>query len=224
MAEWDMKSLIRVMAMEVKLLTHTPEPEKVCAVAMIGCQSKSASFELSPSKDKIVEMIRKAKAMKHLSVLEHASFTFSVKNVSRVCTHQLVRHRIASYSQSSGRARNFGKLTEYDFIIPPTITKATTATNKAAYVKVLEHYKKCIEMYNYLINSGIPKEDARFILPEATPQNITFTMNARELLHFFYLRLSEHAQWEIKGMARRMLDLLKEVAPVMFEDAGKYEC
>jgi thymidylate synthase (FAD) len=208
----------KMREMEVKLMAYTPNPEEVCAKAMLGCQSKLASFKLHPAREKVVEMIRKAKKMKHLSILEHASFTFSIEGVSRVCTHQLVRHRIASYSQTSGRARDFGKVDCKDFIIPESLLKCQK------YDNVIKHIKESILLYTELVSIGVPREDARFVLPEATPQNITVTMNARELLHFFYLRLSKHAQWEIRELASKMLALVKETAPVIFEDAGTYEC
>lgn len=215
----------KVNEMEVVLLSHTPNPQHVCAVAMMGCQSvhaahELAAYELPPNNKAVINMIEKAKLYKHLSVLEHATFTFSVKDVSRVLTHQLVRHRIASFSQSSGRARDFTKLRHWDFIVPPKVQ----ITHDTAYSEFKKHMQESVLLYTEMIEAGIPREDARFVLPQATPQNITFTMNARELLHFFWLRCSEKAQWEIREMANKMLAIVKKVAPTIFEDGGKYEC
>ena len=149
----------------------------------------------------------------HVSVIEHASFTFSLEGISRACSHQLVRHRLASYTQQSQR---YVELQDPDtFVIPETIQENPEAQ------KIFQNLLKAqFETYQKLIAMGIPKEDARFILPNATRTNIIVTMNARELLHFFSLRCCGRAQWEIREVANQMLKLAKEAAPIIFEKAG----
>ena len=142
--------------------------------------------------------------MGHHSVIEHAVFTFSVEGVSRALTHQLVRHRVASYSQQSQR---YVSMKEPSYVTPHTVQDDPEA------LKVFEDTGKLESM-------GIPAEDARYLLPNGCTTNITITMNARELLHFFSLRCCNRAQWEIREMADRMLELCREVSPVIFRDAG----
>ena len=150
--------------------------------------------------------------MGHLSVVEHATFTFSVSGVSRALTHQLVRHRIASFSQQSQR---YVSMKEPSFVMPHTVQDDPDA------LKVFEDTMAEIwAAYGKLESMGIPAEDARYLLPNGCTTNITITMNARELLHFFSLRCCNRAQWEIREMADRMLELCREVSPVIFRDAG----
>jgi len=148
----------------------------------------------------------------HHSVIEHASFTFSVEGVSRSLTHQLVRHRIASFSQQSQRYIRFD---EPDFITPPRVRSEERA-NKVFTEAMVEAWKS----YIGLLELGIADEDARYVLPNAAVNNITITMNARELIHFFSIRCCTRAQWEIREMANIMLELVKGVAPRIFRDAG----
>jgi len=130
--------------------------------------------------------------MGHHSVLEHVSITFAIEKISRACSHQLVRHRIASYSQQSQRYVTYD---DVDFIIPPSIRKDDEIC--VGYQKFLEDM---IYNYNELIELGIPAEDARYLLPNATSTNITMTVNARELIEMCKLRLCTTAQWEIRKM------------------------
>ena len=150
--------------------------------------------------------------MGHLSVVEHAVFTFSVEGVSRALTHQLVRHRIASFSQQSQR---YVSLKEPTFVTPPTVKG-----NPEAERAFSETMDAIWDAYRRLEDMGIPAEDARYLLPNGCTTNITVTMNARELLHLFSLRCCSRAQWEIREMAERMLELCREVSPVIFKDAG----
>jgi thymidylate synthase (FAD) len=148
----------------------------------------------------------------HTSVVEHTCFTFAISGVSRSLTHQLVRHRIASYSQQSQRYVN---LSNPQYVVPPTI--AGNSEMSAEYRATMELIWR---QYNALLQLGIPAEDARYVLPNATCTNILVTMNARELLHFFELRCCLHAQWEIRELADAMLDEVKQVAPTIFAHAG----
>ncbi|MCP4231315.1 MAG: FAD-dependent thymidylate synthase, partial [bacterium] len=143
----------------------------------------------------------------------HASFTFGVDGISRTASHQLVRHRVASYSQQSQRYVTFDQNNEY--VTPPSIAERPEI-KKRFEDAVTDIYA----LYGELIDSGLPPEDARFILPNAACTKIIITMNARELLHFFRLRGCERAQWEIRDMAIRMVKLAKDAAPVIFKDAG----
>lgn len=191
-------------------MAYTPNPELVCAKAMRGCRVKNMAMEVILKKPKEY-YIRLAKKLGHVSVLEHAVFTFSVEGISRACSHQLVRHRIASYSQQSQRAVN--PVHGDWFVKPPSIWSNDNLREK--YRAQMETIAKA---YKTMLESGVTKEDARFLLPNACKTNIVITMNARELLHFFSLRLSEFAQWEIRLMAKGMLMEVKKVAPTIFED------
>lgn len=201
--------------MLVKLLKWTKEPEKTCAIAGRLCYSAVGVEELDKKLDdlKIKDILTKIVKSGHLSVLEHASFTFAIEGVSRALLAQLTRHRIASFSVQSQRYVKFKN--GIDCIIPPTIKK-----NK----ELLEEYQKFLKAtekyYTKLLEAEIPAEDARYVLPNAVSTKIVLTMNARELRHFFALRCCNRAQWEIRDMSCRMLKLAKEVAPVLFQTAG----
>ena len=157
--------------------------------------------------------IRQVTGYGHASVIEHASFTFSIEDVSRAMTHQLVRHRVASYTQQSQRYVTYDTIEKY--VTPPSIGQNVEAKKifDGALEKISETYQKLLEM-------TIPKEDARFILPNAAKTNIMVTMNARELRHFFNLRCCARAQWEIREVATEMLKQAKKAAPALFENSG----
>ena len=191
--------------MIVKLIAHTPNPDQVCSMAARTCTSHSC-----PMLDSNVGTLRHALASGHESVAEHAVFTFQVEGISRACSHQLVRHRLASYSQQSQRYVNMDKPS---YVVP----KSFTPVQKLAFDMMMQDIW---EKYNYMIGYGIPEEDARYILPNACTTNIVVTMNARELRHFFSERCCERAQWEIREMAEKMLELVRAVAPVLFENVG----
>ena len=199
--------------MNVKLLGYTSSPEKLPAMAAILTHSKikPENLEKTPKKEHsaVLEQVLK---LGHTSVIEHASFTFAISDVSRSLTHQLVRHRIASFSQQSQRYVN---LNEPNYVIPPSIGK--NKRTKKAYEETMgviwDHYNKLLEL-------KIPAEDARYVLPNGTCTNIMVTMNARSLLNFFELRCCLHAQWEIRLLANKMLQEVKKVAPIIFKNAG----
>jgi len=199
--------------LKVKLLNYTKNPDQICAAAAQSCYSERGASELfeTTTDEKAKKMIKKVVGMGHLSVVEHAHFTFSVEGVSRSLTHQLVRHRIASYSQQSQRYVGMGKA---EYVLPPSIAKDPEA--KKLYSKTMDDAWKA---YRELAK-GVPKEDARYVLPNACHTNITITMNARELWHFFNLRCCRRAQWEIRMMAWRMLEEARRAAPILFENAG----
>lgn len=198
--------------MRVELIAHTPDPDKICATAARLCYSPRGASDL-------IDYGINANGLKHViasgheSVIEHATFTFSVEGVSRALSHQLVRHRVASYSQQSQR---YVTMKNPSYVIPESIKGCGTGVIRT-YVGIMD---KLTTMYNSLIDLGIPPEDARYILPNACATNIVVTMNARELRHFFSLRCCNRAQWEIRELADKMLELCKDVAPIIFEDAG----
>jgi len=202
--------------MNVKLISHTPDPEKIIYTAAKTCYSKKTGSELleKPFDEKAKKLITNIVSRGHHSVIEHAAFTFSIEGISRACSHQLVRHRVASFSQQSQRYVSLAKLPH---IVPPTIEKNEEA--KRLFDSVIGTIKKT---YQNLIELGIPKEDSRFVLPNATETNIILTMNARSLLHFFELRCCLRAQWEIRELAWLMLEEVKRVAPIIFKDAGPW--
>ena len=199
--------------MNVKLIGFTPNPEKIPALAAKLTHSKTEPEELEKTSDKELKAIlEQVMNLGHTSVIEHTNFTFAISDVSRSLTHQLVRHRIASYAQQSQRYVN---LKETNYVTPPKIDN-----NKKMKEAYDETMKNIWEEYNKLIKLGIPAEDARFILPNATSTNIIVTMNARSLLNFFELRCCQHAQWEIRQLANIMLQKVKKVAPTIFKNAG----
>ena len=200
--------------MKVTLITHTPEPEKVIASAAKLCYSSSDIETLMNglTPEKIEVFIKKLTDLGHQSPLEHCTFTFGIEGVSRSLTHQLVRHRIASYSQKSQR---YVKEGQFEYITPSSI-----AESESDMSMFKETMLQCQRAYNYLVERGIPAEDARYVLPNACETKIIMTMNIRSLLHFFEERCCNRAQAEIRQMADTMLDICKEIAPNIFAKAG----
>jgi len=199
---------------KVALINHTPNPDRTAAAAARLCYSPIGAEDLveQMSDEQAAKLLGKILEMGHFSTLEHSSFTFAIEGISRTLTHQLVRHRIASYSQQSQR---YVKESNMEVIIPPTIqAKPELAEKYRDFMNNVQHF------YNELIDAGIPKEDARYILPNATETKIVVTMNARSLLNFFELRCCTRAQWEIRNLANEMLNLIREVSPVIFAKAG----
>lgn len=200
--------------MYVQLLTYTPSPEVAAATAARLCYSSSTIGEIYERRSEDHSaLLAKILDLGHFSVLEHSSFTFGIEGISRACSHQLVRHRIASFSQQSQRyvAASDG----FSAVVPPSITAQPQLAER--FDRFL---KECHALYQDLYAAGIPAEDARFVLPNAAETKLVMTMNARELRHFFALRCCWRAQWEIRAMATEMLRLCKPVAPLLFADAG----
>jgi len=201
--------------MDVRLLYHTPDPERAVAAAARLCYAPVGAAELleTMSDESVRRVLKTIITSGHLSTLEHASYTFAIDGVSRAMTHQLVRHRLASYNQQSQRYVTYAD--DPDFIVPPSV-----AADPAA-LEVFESATTAIfDAYRELLDAGIPAEDARYLLPNAMETKIVVTMNIRELLHFFDLRCCKRAQWEIREVALRMLDLAETTAPYIFMDAG----
>jgi thymidylate synthase (FAD) len=200
--------------MLVQLLSHTPQPEKIVAAAARLCYSDADIEDLlaAPAQQQ-ARLIEKILGLGHFSVLEHVSFSFGIEGISRACSHQLVRHRLASYSQQSQRyvANN----TPFPAVEPPSI-----AQHPELHQRYHELFAQTHQLYAELLAAGIPAEDARFVLPNATATKLVMTMNARELHHFFSLRCCQRAQWEIRAMAKKMLLLCRTAAPQLFAKAG----
>jgi thymidylate synthase (FAD) len=201
--------------MNIELLHHTSEPERTVALAARLCYSPTGLDELKEKIDSadIHQFIDKIMSLGHHSVLEHASFTFGVEGISRVTSHQLVRHRVASYSQQS--QRYVSHVERFDAVLPPSIATNDEAKRIFDFTIGVVH-----QAYKQLVEMGVQPEDARYLLPNATETKIIITMNARELLHFFKLRCCMRAQWEIRSMAIGMLKLAKQAAPTLFDHAG----
>ena len=201
--------------MQVELLYHTPDPERAIATAARLCYAPVGASELMETMppERVKSVLSTIMGSGHFSTLEHASYTFAVDGVSRALTHQLVRHRIASFNQQSQRYVKFkGEI--------PMVKPETVAADPETSRIFDEACDKVADAYRALAEAGIPAEDARYLLPNACETKIVITMNVRELLHFFSLRCCNRAQWEIRDMAHRMLDLAKPTAPFVFMDAG----
>lgn len=202
------------MPIVVNLIAYTPDAAKVVAAAAKLCYSASGASDILDglSAEKTASFLKMLRDSGHLSPFEHVSFSFALDGLSRVCTHQLVRHRLASYSQQSQRYVSAGKAA---CVVPPKI--AANAEALKLYETQAGSAWKC---YSDLIGMGISKEDARFILPHGAETKIVVTMNARELHHFFAIRLCKRAQWEIRELARQMLLKAREASPEIFNLAG----
>ncbi|MHB1661226.1 MAG: FAD-dependent thymidylate synthase [bacterium] len=203
----------------VKLINYTSKPEITIATAARLCYSSYGIAKIEDDfndrekgLEKARKLIKRIRMSGHESVLEHSNFTFGVEELSRSASHQLVRHRIASYSQ---RSQRYVKETKPKYVIPASI-----AENPEFLAKYNKMVDDVFSLYGYLLDKGVPAEDARYLLPNATETQIIFTMNARELLHFFRLRGCSRAQWEIRRVAQEIFKLVYPIAPSVFHGAG----
>ena len=224
--------------MNVELLQYNPDCEKIIAAAAKLCYSSSGIDGILDGldEDRTKSFLDRLVSLGHESPIEHVTFTFGIEGVSRSLTHQLVRHRLASYSQKSQR---YVKEGQFEFITPPEIEAVPEARDLffKAMADDMEYYNKITDiLYNkhfaQMVSEGIDEkkaksaaekkaiEDARYVLPNACETKIIATFNARSLVNFFHHRCCERAQWEIRDMACRMLVLVKEVAPTLFRLAG----
>lgn len=201
--------------MNVELLQYPENPERAVATAARLCYAPVGAAELMETMppERVKSVLSTIMKSGHFSTLEHVSYTFAVDGVSRALTHQLVRHRLASFNQQSQRYVKFSDGVE-------TVKPHTVEENKEASRVFDEAIEAVIEGYQKLLDMGIPAEDARYLLPNAAETKIVITMNIRELLHFFSLRCCNRAQWEIREMAHKMLELVRPTAPYIFMDAG----
>lgn len=216
--------------MKVKLLEYTPNSQKLIASAAKLCYSSSGIEDLQNNldKEKVDRFLNMLMSYGHESPIEHVSFSFGIEGVSRSLTHQLVRHRIGSYSQQSQR---YVRLDQFEYVIPPSIENDEDA--KKTYIETMEN---CQQSYDHIvnilkekyINQGLKAidaekksiEDARYVFPNACTSKIIVTMNARSLMNFFRHRCCNRAQWEIRELAETMLFEVKDVAPTLFKYCG----
>jgi len=201
--------------MKVKLIRYTPDPERLVAIAARLCYSPVGVEELDEKLDiesarKLVRFVIKSG---HHSTTEHIYFSFGIEGISRALSHQLVRHRIASFNQQSQRYVRFTE--NYEYVIPDSIKNNKKFSDKFNNIVSDTH-----KFYEEMINDGIEAEDARYILPNASETKMIVTMNARELMHFFTVRCCNRAQTEIRELATVMLKEVKKVAPSVFENSG----
>lgn len=207
--------------MKIKILAHTPNPERVIALAGKLCYSQVGIDELNDkiSDEQVEKFITKLSDMGHMSPFEHASFTFAIEGISRNCSHQIVRHRLASFSQQSQRyVRMKG-----EYVVPPYVYwhEELLLEFNHALENADKAYNKLVEgLMRYGRTEKEAIEDARYILPSACTTKMEVTMNVRELLHFFKQRCCKRAQWEIREVAKEMLKQCKEVSPILFKNAG----
>lgn len=187
--------------MKITLLSYTQNADFICGEAAAVCTTSKNSESA----------LRHAMEAGHTSVLEHATFTFRIEGLSRAALAQLTRHRLASFNVQSQR---YVKLNNPEMIIPESIQQSQFATEAGLMLK------RNMNLYQRMIEAGIPAEDARYIAPQAVTTELIMTMNARELLHFFSLRCCNRAQWEIRNLADEMLKLCKKASPILFEKAG----
>jgi thymidylate synthase (FAD) len=199
--------------MKVSLIAHTPDPERVVAAAARLCYSPVGAAVLLEglTGEEVGRFLDKLAEAGHESPAEHASFTFAVEGVSRALSHQLVRHRIASYSQQSQR---YVREDQFDYVTPPSIAKSREGRElfQRTMADLREAYRRLVEL--------VPREDARYVLPNACETKFVITMNARSLKNFFELRCCTRAQWEIRQLAEAMLAEVRKVAPRLFRRAG----
>ena len=193
--------------MEVKLISHTPDPEFLAGRAAAICTGGNLC-----DRNACLKALKGALASGHGSVVEHVVYTFYVEGLSRVTLAQLTRHRVASYSVESQRyVENSGQ----SCVVPDTI--AADPELAAAFEALLG---KAAIFYEDCISKGVPAEDARYGFLQAGQTRLILTMNARELLHLFSMRCCSRAQWEIRALVDRMLELCRPTAPVIFKNAG----
>ena len=206
--------------LNVTLIAHTPEPEKVIAMASRTCYSALDLAGLDQKTDTAdnAAYIRRVLASGHTSIAEHASFTFGLEGVSRTLLAQITRHRVASFSVQSQRYVSVAGAEVFDYVLPPRI-RALGPEAEEKFAWQMKTMQRWYDEWSEALGED-SAEDARFVLPGAAATRIVMTMNARELLHFFSLRMCNRAQWEVREAAWRMYELVYPLAPSVFELAG----
>lgn len=222
----------------VRLIAHTPQPEKVVAAAAKLCYSHVGVEDISENltDEKAKSFVRMLSEIGHESPIEHVSFTFGIEGVSRALLAQFTRHRIASYSVQSQR---YVTLEDFQYVTPPEIADIPEA--EELFLKAMETDRKYYEELakilkkhhkEKMISEGADEksadkaaekkaiEDARFVLPNACDTKMVVTMNARSLLNFFKHRCCNRAQWEIRDVAEQMYKIVYSLAPSLFCNAG----
>lgn len=216
-----------ITTMRVELLAHTPDPLALIYAAFRQCYHAGFVADMWPkllaggiSRETQAAFVTRVMESGHTSPLEHVSFTFAVSGVSRALTHQLVRHRIASYSQQSQR---YVDGSDFEYVLPPSVAGDDEARKRfiACMQAISAAYRDIKDMLEQKGRTGSSaNEDARFVLPQAAASRLVVTMNCRGLLNFFEHRCCTRAQWEIRNLAGQMLQLCREALPVVFRHAG----
>ena len=206
----------------IELMSITPNGEDIIERA---CRTCYLSFHRYDPPGSTEELIKKIIKKRHHSVLEHASATFRIRGGSRVFTHELVRHRFISPSQESQRyvcyadKPNRKKTKDFEIVLPETVKSAEWQDKSCNPAEsFLKAAMACYELYEKMLDAGVPPEDARYILPNATVSEIVITANFRELRHFFCVRTNSRAHWEIRKIAIDMLKIMKKESPIVFDD------
>jgi thymidylate synthase (FAD) len=192
--------------MKVELVSITPDAEKLIETAG---RISHLSYD-KQTEDSYKEFIKRIIKLGHFSILEHAYATFKISGISRACSHQLVRHRICSFTQQSQR---YVDESNFEYIIPDSVRN-----NLKAYELFTDFVNKAKSVYIELLKLGIKKEDARYVLPNATTTQIIMTANFREWRHIIELRGNINSQWEIRRIMIEILKILKSCAPNCFGD------
>jgi thymidylate synthase (FAD) len=205
----DTGNVVHRAVPEVILMSVTPNGEDVIERACRTCYLSFHRYDPPSSTDVLIKkVIRKG----HHSVLEHASATFRIKGASRVFTHEMVRHRLMSPSQESQRYVHYGSRKPFEVVLPESVREAGFEE------RFIEVAGDCYKIYQEMVDAGVPKEDARYILPGGITSEIVVTANFRELRHIFTIRCTERAHWEIRMICLEMLRIMKNEAPVVFWD------
>ena len=193
----------------VHLISKPENMLKTIYTACRTCYSADSPYNIyegAEDEEKMLKLIERVVSSGHYSTIEHIQVTFAISNVSRACTHQLVRHRHMSFSQKSQRyVKEKG---QFDYLIPPTIEK-----NPELKEKFVNFMGEISKIYSEFTEAGIPAEDARAVLPNATSTSIVASLNLRELIHIANLRLCTRAQYEIRLMVKAMCDELVAQEP-----------
>lgn len=188
--------------LSVELISIPDNIIKTIYTACKTCYSAKLPYENflnAPDDEKMLSLIKRVIGSGHYSTIEHIQLTFAVQNVSRACTHQLVRHRHMSFSQKSQRyVKEKG---EFDYIMPKSIEN-----NPELAKKFEEFIQNTSSLYQEFIEAGILAEDARSILPNAAASSLVASLNLRELIHLSNLRLCTRAQAEIRSLVKAMVD------------------
>ncbi|MGE4469114.1 MAG: FAD-dependent thymidylate synthase [Desulfovibrio sp.] len=212
--------------MRVELLSMTPNALELLYAAFRQCYHAGFVADMWPrllsgeiAREKQAEFVRNVLESGHDSPVEHVAFSFAVEGISRACSHQLVRHRLASYSQQSQR---YVAESDLEYILPPAIARIPEARERfeAFMAEVNSAYADLRAILVAHGRESKANEDARFVLPQAAETKIMVTMNCRALRHFFHLRCCNRAQWEIRALADAMLAICKEKLPAVFATGG----
>lgn len=182
--------------MKVELINYTSNPVNTIETAASTC------YDSEVTDGRIMNHCYKSG---HHSVLEFAEFTFKISGVSRALTHQLVRHRLASFAQ---RSQRYCKEDWFEYVTPPKV--ASNENVKEKYDSIMRYISQA---YNELLADGIEPEDARMILPNACCTEICVKMDLRELIHFCNERMCSCAQLEIRKLANEMKKQVEKVSP-----------